>query len=234
MCAWTSGVGCGWLAKGCWCTMDRPGIRSQRACRVLYFADTRLTYEDREGNIWVGLWGGGLVLCDPVSTRLYSEADGLPDGEVRCLDEDREGRLWIGTAGGLACLEDDWIRPVETGRAVSALVVDQQGQLWSGGPDGQVFKRTGTVPEAIAVTQEDDCGEIAGLCLDRGGHLSVCTSEGRFGRIAEDRFTAFEERLSHPCRAVVQDGDGVFWIGTHGKRPALYCHTDWPFPGVVI
>ena len=25
------------------------------------FADTRLTYEDREGNIWVGLWGGGLV-----------------------------------------------------------------------------------------------------------------------------------------------------------------------------
>ena len=64
-----------------------------------HFADTRLTYEDREGNIWVGLWGGGLVCCDPFSTQLYSEADGLPGREVRCLEEDREGRLWIGTAG---------------------------------------------------------------------------------------------------------------------------------------
>ena len=189
-----------------------------------HFADTRLTYEDREGNIWVGLWGGGLVCCDPFSTRLYSEADGLPGREVRCLAEDREGRLWIGTAGGLACLADDRLRPMETGRSVSALVVDQQGQLWSGGLDGQVSKRTGTVPEAIAVPQEDDCGEIAGLCLDRGGHLSVCTSEGRFGRIAEDRFIAFEKPFSHPCRAVLQDEEGVFWIGTHGKRPALYCY----------
>ena len=70
-----------------------------------HFSDTRLTYEDREGNIWVGLWGGGLVFCDPVSVRLYTEADGLPDCEVRCLGEDREGRLWIGTMGGLAYRE---------------------------------------------------------------------------------------------------------------------------------
>ena len=31
----------------------------------VHFSDTRLTYEDSEGNIWVGLWGGGLIFCDP-------------------------------------------------------------------------------------------------------------------------------------------------------------------------
>ena len=31
----------------------------------IHFSDARLTYEDREGNIWVGLWSGGLVFCDP-------------------------------------------------------------------------------------------------------------------------------------------------------------------------
>ena len=90
-----------------------------------HFSDTRLTYEDREGNIWVGLWGGGLVFCDPVSVQLYNEVDGLPDREVRCLGEDREGRLWIGTMGGLACREDDRIRPVDSRRTLSTLVVDR-------------------------------------------------------------------------------------------------------------
>ena len=197
------------------------------------FADTRLTYEDREGNIWVGLWGGGLVFCDLVRVQRYTEADGLLDREVRCLAEDREGRIWIGTAGGLACLEDDQLRPVATGRALSALVVDQQGHLWSGGPDGRVFKGTGQETQVIEVA-EGRHEEIAGLFLDRRGRMSVCTSEGRFGRIGEDRFTAFEEPFSYPCRAVLQDEEGVFWIGTHGKRPVLYSYKDGHFRALDI
>ena len=38
------------------------------------FSVTRLTYEDREGNIWIGLWGGGLVFA----TRLASGATQKP------------------------------------------------------------------------------------------------------------------------------------------------------------
>ena len=64
------------------------------------FSDTRLSYEDREGNIWIGLWGGGLIFCDPTSIRCYTEADGLPDREIRRLGEDHKGRMWIGTMGG--------------------------------------------------------------------------------------------------------------------------------------
>ena len=85
----------------------------------VHFSEARLTYEDREGNIWVGLWGGGLVFCDPVSVQLYTGADGLPDRGVHQLSEDHQGRIWIGTMGGLACLEDGRIRSVETGHKVS-------------------------------------------------------------------------------------------------------------------
>ena len=91
------------------------------------FSDTRLSYEDREGNIWIGLWGGGLIFCDLASIRRYTEADGLPDREIRCLGEDHEGRMWIGTMGGMACMEEGQVRPVETGEMVSAMVVDGQG-----------------------------------------------------------------------------------------------------------
>ena len=40
--------------------------------------NTRLTYEDREGNIWVGLYGGGLVFCRLDRVQRYTQADGLP------------------------------------------------------------------------------------------------------------------------------------------------------------
>ena len=117
------------------------------------FSNTHLTYEDREGNIWIGLWGGGLIFCDPASVRLYTEADGLPDHEVRCLGEDHEGRMWIGTMGGMACMEDGQIRPVETGEIVSILMVDGQGQVWSGGDAGWVYKWEGETPQAIEVAE---------------------------------------------------------------------------------
>ena len=190
----------------------------------VHFSDTRLTYEDSEGNIWVGLWGGGLIFCDPISIQLYDKKDGLPDSEVRCLREDQEGRIWIGTTGGLACLEDSRIRPVEVGYTVLSMVVDRQGQVWSGGPDGQVFKSIGRETQAIAVIAGGV--EIEMLFQGREGHLIACTSAGQLGRIEANRFIAIEELRPQECRVVLQDREGSFWIGLYGTRPALYNHKD--------
>ncbi len=187
------------------------------------FSDTRLTYEDSEGNIWVGLWGGGLIFCDPISIQLYDKKDGLPDSEVRRLSEDQEGRIWIGTTGGLACLEDSRIRPVEVGYTVLSMVVDRHGQVWSGGPDGQVFKSAGRETQAIAVITGGV--EIEMLFQGREGDLIACTSEGQLGRIEADRFIAIEGEWP-TCRVVLQDREGSFWLGCYGTRPALYTHRD--------
>ena len=198
------------------------------------FSATRLTYEDREGNIWIGLWGGGLVFCDPVSIRRYTEADGLPDREIRHLGEDHEGRMWIGTMGGMACMEERQVRTVETGEIVWAMVVDGEGQVWSGGGAGKVYKWEGQTPQAISVAEGTHPEEIAGLCEDGQGRIWVGTSESRFGWIEENRFIYLDE-----CAAVLQDQDGVFWvgallldqdgvlwIGSVGVIPSLYCYED--------
>ena len=191
----------------------------------VHFSDTRLTYEDSEGNIWVGLWGGGLIFCDPISIQLYDKEDGLPDSEVRCLSEDREGRVWIGTTGGLACLEDDRIRPVQVGYTVFSMVVDRQGQVWSSGPDGQVFKSIDKETQAITVSAEDGSVEIKMLFQGREGRLNAYISEEQFGWIEGDRFTAIEDQWPF-CRVVLQDREGSFWLGLHGTKPALYNYRD--------
>ena len=189
----------------------------------IHFSDARLTYEDREGNIWVGLWSGGLVFCDPVSVQLYTEADGLPDREVQQLSEDHQGRIWIGTMGGLACLEDGRIRPVETGNKVSELAIDRQGQVWRGSPEGKVIKGVGKGAQVIEVTKDNRYEEIK-LYLDQKRDIKVGTSEGRLGRIEDDRFIA-EKQGPVNCRVMLQDGEGTLWVGSYGETPALhYCN----------
>ena len=98
--------------------------------------------------------------------------------------------------GGLACREDDRLRPVGPRRTVSTLVVDRQGQVWSRGPEGQVFKETGGETQAIEVTETIHAEKIAGLWEDQAGRLSVWTSAERLGRIEKDRFMSLEERFS--------------------------------------
>src|SRR5262249_54059588 len=61
--------------------------------------------EDREGNLWIGFYDGGLALYAEGRFRLFAPADGLPDGSVRGLYLDHEGRLWIAANDGLGCLE---------------------------------------------------------------------------------------------------------------------------------
>ena len=186
----------------------------------VHFSDARLTYEDREGNIWVGLWGGGLVFCDPVSVQLYTEADGLPDREVHQLSEDHQGRVWIGTMGGLACLEDGRIRPVETGHRVSALAIDREGQVWCGSPEGKVIKGVGKEAQVIEVAKDHNAEEIM-LYPDQEGRIRVGTYDGHLGRIEDDRFIA-EKQGPTNCRVAMQDSEGTLWIGRYGATPALY------------
>ena len=184
-------------------------------------SNTRQTYEDREGNIWVGMYGQGLVFCDLFSLQLYTEANGLPDQTVQCLEEDGVGRLWIGTMGGLAWLEDDRIRSTEMAHGVSALEVDCRETLWMGNHEGKVFKGA-TAPEVVAVTADDSYEDIIGLCQDQTGRLWVGTHQGTLGWIEEDRFIALEKRLPHQLRTITQDSEGVLWIGACGEMPALY------------
>ena len=216
-----------WLARrGVICYDGQEGHSFSASLPDIDFSDTRLTYEDREGNIWIGLWGGGLIFCDPASIRRYIEADGLPDREIRCLGEDHEGRVWIGTMGGMACMEEGQIRPVKTGEIVSAMVIDGQGQVWSGGNAGKVYKWEGQTPQAISVSEETHPEEIVGLCEDGQGRIWVGTFDGRFGWIEEDQITCLTAMSLYEGRAMLQDQDGVLWIGSYGVVPALWCYED--------
>ena len=60
--------------------------------------------EDSKGNIWVGLYYGGLTYFNPKTDSLstiYTTRDGLSNNNVLGILEDTKQQLWISTSNGL-------------------------------------------------------------------------------------------------------------------------------------
>jgi ligand-binding sensor domain-containing protein/signal transduction histidine kinase len=56
--------------------------------------------EDREGDLWMGFYTGGLARRRNGRWRFFGAGAGVPPGFVSDLLVDRAGRLWVGTVGG--------------------------------------------------------------------------------------------------------------------------------------
>lgn len=56
--------------------------------------------EDRDGDLWMGFYAGGLARRRQGLWRFFGTGDGIPPGFVSDLLVDRAGRLWVGTTGG--------------------------------------------------------------------------------------------------------------------------------------
>jgi ligand-binding sensor domain-containing protein/signal transduction histidine kinase len=62
---------------------------------------------DRQGDLWMGTFQGGLVKVDARSDEIlhYRKSDGLPNDVVYGILEDEQGFLWLSTVRGLSRLD---------------------------------------------------------------------------------------------------------------------------------
>jgi ligand-binding sensor domain-containing protein len=138
---------------------------------------------DREGSIWIGLVGHGIVRwVGQDRWEAFTAAEGLSDDIVWASLRDRAGRLWIGTESGL-----DWIQPgtatvhhwrdagASAVRAVS-LALDSSGNIWLGSANGSLLRidahtlssRTWKIPEVYRLLMGPD------------RHLWIATNAGLY------------------------------------------------------
>lgn len=69
----------------------------------------RAIHEDKNGRLWLGTEGGGLVLFDKTKntiTARYADAEGLCNNSVLNILEDKRGRLWMSTFNGIARFDE--------------------------------------------------------------------------------------------------------------------------------
>ncbi len=169
-------------------------------------------FEDRQGNIWVGTFGGGICFTSTFMKpfehikKQIGVKNSLSNNEVNVLLEDGD-YLWIGTEGGL----NKWDRkkgifkhynhnPYDAtsigSDAVWALYKDKHGTLWVGTWGGGLNK----------YNDKKDCFE-------------------RYTHKPNDNTSIGSNNIF----SIFEDSDGNFWIGTMGGGLNLFDRTKGTF-----
>jgi signal transduction histidine kinase/streptogramin lyase len=155
--------------------------------------------EDRQGNVWLGMWPGGLYRYDGRTFRHFTQSDGVPGGRILTLFSGETG-LWIGSdGGGLGRMENPGdehprIQVYSTAQGlassvISCIVEDRRGHVYAGTGRGvdRVDLKTGHV-QHFSISNGLARGELRAAFLDHAGSLWFGTTQG-LSRLApaEDR-----------------------------------------------
>jgi ligand-binding sensor domain-containing protein len=197
-----------------------PSMRRVGANRLL---------RDRDGGLWGGTLGGGIVHVHQGRTDLFSQADGLTGDRVLHLFEDREGSIWVATASGLDRFREFPVATSATKQGVptlSAVLAARDGTIWLSAPDGLSRLSTGQVafysdgggPARAGVPNIRGTGvpdHVQSLFQDSRGRIWVSAAKG-VGYLENDRFVLTNAPGGN-TNALTEDTAGNLWISNQNE-----------------
>ena len=174
----------------------------------------------RDGSLWIGTEGGGLLRYAAGRFRVFGAQDGLSDGFVRSLLEDRKGTIWVGTDNGLLRFDGEKFKRVDgvDGRptiAVHAIAEDHLGRLWVGGSRLLCFDRNELREYHLPGVSSQN--RVKSILETTDGTIWVGTVSGLY-RLRPD--AGVFERISGiqgTVRVLRQTSDGMLWVGMIGE-----------------
>jgi signal transduction histidine kinase len=183
--------------------------------------EPRSFYEDKDGGLWIGTNGRGLVHLQPRIAEMYTKADGLPSDIPMALLPAHDGRLWIGMNCGFAVLEGGQFRTFKgkdglANTCVWSLAEDRDNNIWIGTYGGGIFRyRSGTFTQ-YSKKEGLVSDVVSKITVARDDSLWVATPNGlshlQNGTI--HNYTAADGLASSNVLDVYQDKNGTVWIAT--------------------
>ncbi len=183
---------------------------------------TRLIFDDKEGNIWLGTQTDGLVRITRKRIESMAEKIGYPLLGLYSVAEAADGTVWF-TAHGLSGIKDGQVRTISKVRngegfpTLKALAVDDEDRLWAGGASGlYTLEDNELVPVPGFADRNVQC-----LFFDRSGNLWV-GNEGSLMVLRDGRAILVGQNntlISSSIHFIAQTRRGTIWIGT-GKGVA--------------
>jgi signal transduction histidine kinase/ligand-binding sensor domain-containing protein len=190
------------------------------------FPDAYSLLEDREGNIWLGTIGEGLLRLRRRRVTMLNSARGLLDDNVSPILQDAGGAIWIGTQRGLyrssagvvtthltpAPSQDSRASQVDVPWRVDALYEDRAGALWIGRAKKLAQYRDGRFTEY----RLPELGVISAIMEDRQQRLWLGAWKGLvlFQDGQRRVYSQSDGLINNDVRFIFEDRAGALWLGT--------------------
>jgi signal transduction histidine kinase/ligand-binding sensor domain-containing protein len=217
-----------------------PGVARRCLARTLL--------RDRDGSLWIGTLGAGLVHVRQGTTDTFAESDGLSSDNVQAIFQDREGNIWVASNTGLDRFRSFTIATFSGKQGFASgtwpILAAINGSIWQGAPDGLRQWNHGQVtifrePGARAVVRQPATAArvrevtVSGLpnyqyiSLSEGdrGRIWIATS-GAIGYLQNDRFIPIDTvHASGLAYSLSSDTNGNLWIA-NWQRGLLHLLND--------
>lgn len=175
---------------------------------------------DREGNLWVGRYGGGLEKFARGVAQPFGVPEGLAAG-VRPIVQARDGSLWLGlTDGGVRqftggkFVNPPGLRSLPEG-AIRSLEFAPDGTLWISSDTAGIHQYRDGILKSYTTANGLSHNHSRGLALARDGTLWVA-SLGGLDRIRDGVVSHVDGSDGDRSGAysVYESRDGAIWAGT--------------------
>jgi ligand-binding sensor domain-containing protein/signal transduction histidine kinase len=198
------------------------GVEFKNVKKENGLADNRVKtiLEDRQGNIWIGTYKGGVSCFSAGGFVNYINQNSLADSGVYSIVEDGDGKLWFGTSKGLSCFDGKTFQHFTTAdhlhtNLILTVAIERKGKLWLGTDKG-----LGCYEKENFIDYSSENGlldyQVNALLVDSGGSLWIGTIKG-LNRFREGKLTSYTKKqgLSDDnVSAIMEDNSGNTWIGT--------------------
>jgi ligand-binding sensor domain-containing protein/signal transduction histidine kinase len=178
---------------------------------------------DRDGNLWAGTDGGGL---NRIKRKILNAPPEFHPFTAQSISEDTNGGLWTAfNAHGVSYWNTNSSQDFTVGKYSDAwtILVDRNQQVWAGTRDEGLFQFQ-TNQFVRAPGAQILGAQIYALFEDRAEQLWAGTQNGlaNFDGQKWKLLTMPDGLSENTVRAIAQDADGNFWIGTENGGLNLF------------
>ncbi len=204
--------------------------------------DIRALYQSKDGVLWIGTFGGGLIRFKDRQFTTYTVQNGLSNNYVTVIWQDHSGNLWIGTNDGLNKMVGDTFLRFTRQDGLSDNRIES---LAEGNADGRLLVAThsgldgfdqGRITAALTDVVVANRNVIRTLFRDHQGRLWIGTENQGLDVLDGSKMTHYGTQQGLPPNAPVhtiyQDNQETIWIGTQGGglcrmgSPRLECYSS--------
>jgi len=201
---------------------------------------------DRDGFIWIGTTGLGLLRYDGV--ELKSFADSVPGSMISTIVEDQQGLIWVASfSNGLTSYDKNkglfthYIHEIGNKNSLCSnnisfspkkILIDQSNKLWVGTDDAgiciydqDIDKWTQHLYKPNAINRLND-NTVLAVAEDQDGSIWVGTQHGGLNKFdpKTQLWSSYKHDQNDPnslssnwVSSLLVDSDGTLWAGTKNR-----------------